>query len=297
VEAAARGAWQASVDSRLEALALQVERTAGERFTVLRTARSGLLREPELDLMTGLAQFVSPRVALDVGAHHGIFSDVLLGAGFEVQALEPSPGVFQELVRRHGGRPGFTAHQVAAGAAEGEAELGLVTDPTGNYGDPTRYGSIADLPLAPGLVRSGSVRVRVRRLDDLVRDLGIPPPSIVKVDAEGLDLEVMRGMGALRPAVLQVEFWDETVPLSGPGATNRIPELSAQARLQGLPWSLVIFRQWGDDRIAFYANRADSPERSWGNAFFFADGDLFERARQMLSTMLPEARFVAGPNR
>ncbi len=306
-EAAAREAWQAEVERRLAVLTDHVgkvgerlEERLGERLAALKgdgfpnvkTERAGLLGEPELDLVAGLALMVSPKVALDVGAHHGIFSEVLLGAGFEVHALEPSPGVFQELVRRLGSQAGFKAHQVAAGSAEGEAELGLVTDPTGNYGDPTRYGSIADLPLAPGLVRSGSVRVKVRRLDDLVRDHGITQPSIIKVDAEGTDLEVMRGLGALRPAVLQVEFWDETVPLSAPGATNRIPELAAQARLQGLPWSLVVFRQWGSDRIAFYANRAASPERSWGNAFFFADQALFQRAHQLLAARLPEARFV-----
>jgi FkbM family methyltransferase len=290
---------QAELERRTDRVAdLAAERMVallGDGFPSIKTERAGLLGEPELDLMAGLAELVSPRVAFDVGAHHGIFSEVLLAAGFEVHALEPSPGVFKELVRRLGSRAGFKAHQVAAGSAEGEAELGLVTDPTGNYGDPTRYGSIADLPLAPGLVRSGSVKVRVRRLDDLVRDLGITPPSIIKVDAEGTDLEVMRGLGALRPAVLQVEFWDETVPLSSPGATNRVPELAAQARLQGLPWSLVVFRQWGSDRIAFYANRGASPERSWGNAFFFADQAIFQRAHQLLVAALPEARFVAMP--
>jgi FkbM family methyltransferase len=295
-EAAARGAWQASVDSRLEALVQQVERIADERFPVLRTARPGLLREAELDLVAGLAPWLKPRLAFDVGAHHGVFSEALLEAGFEVHALEPNPTTCQELTRRLGGRPGFKAHQLAAGSVDGEAELGLVRDVTGNFVEASQFSSLSGLAPPPGLVSTGSVRVLVRRLDSLVRELGIVTPSFIKADAEGTDLEVMRGLGALRPAVLQVEFWDEALPFSGPGATNRVANLVAQARQQGLHWHLVVFRRWGDDRAAFYTGRTGSPERSWGNVVFFAELAMYERARQILAAALPEARFVAMSN-
>jgi FkbM family methyltransferase len=306
-EAAAREVWQAEVERRLAGLADQVARRVGERleeplaalkgdgFPVLPTARPGLVREAELDLVTGLAPWLSPRLALDIGAHHGPFSEALLDAGFEVHALEPNPETCGVLAVRLGGRPGFTAHQLAAGSSDGEADLGLVRDPTGHYIDPSQFSSLAGLAPPPGLVATGSVRVKVRRLDTLVRDLGIAPPSFIKVDAEGTDLEVMRGMGTLRPAMLQVEFWDEAMPFSSSGATNQVANLVAQARLQGLPWHLVVFRRWGDDRAAFYSGRSGSPERSWGNVIFFAEQAMYEKARQILAAALPEARFVAKP--
>jgi FkbM family methyltransferase len=264
----------------------------GDGFPVLKTSRPELLREVELDLVGGLAPWLTPRVAFDVGAHHGPFSEALLDAGFEVHALEPNPTTCDELERRLGGRTGFQAHQLAAGSEESEAQLALVSDPTGDYIDPSQFASLSGLAPPPGLVSAGTVRVKVRRLDSLVCELGIVAPSFIKVDAEGTDLEVMRGLGNLRPAVLQVEFWDESLPFSGPGATNRVSNLVAQAKQQGLPWHLVVFRRWGDDRAAFYSARTGSPERSWGNVIFFAEQAMYERARQVLAAALPEARFV-----
>jgi len=263
-------------------------------FPLIATAREGLL-EPELEVLSHLASGLAPKVALDVGAHHGRFTRVLLDLGFEVHALEPNPAARTELRRRLDGRPGLTVHAAAAGAEDGEASLRLVADPSGRYSDATQFASLAGLPLPAGLVEAGSVRVPVRRLDMLVKACGIAAPSVVKIDAEGYDLEVLRGLGDLRPAVLVVEFWDEALPFSAPGARNRLPDLVTHARAHGAPWHLVVFRRWGDDRPAFYAGWMNSPEQSWGNALFFTDRALFERARDHLSTILPEARFVAAP--
>jgi FkbM family methyltransferase len=292
-DAAARSVWQASVEQKLEAMGTRVGALGADTFPILATARTGLLPEPELELIAGLAPWLSNKVALDVGAHHGAFSEALLDVGFLVHALEPNPTTCDELERRLGARAGFFAHRLAAGSADGEADLALVSDPTGNYIDPSQFASLSGLVPPPGLVASGTVRVKVRRLDGLVKEFGIEPPSFIKVDAEGTDLEVMRGLGSLRPAMLQVEFWDEAMPFSGPGATNRVPDLVAQARQMGLPWHLVVFRRWGDDRPAFYSGRVGSPEQSWGNVLFFADQALQERARLLLSALAPEARFVA----
>jgi FkbM family methyltransferase len=271
------------------------ERIAGaDTFPLLPTAREGLL-EPELEVLAHLAPALTPKLALDVGAHHGRFTGALLDLGFEVHALEPNPAARAELERRLGGRAGLTVHAAAAGAEEGQADLGLVADPSGQYSDPTQFASLSGLPLPAGLVNAGTVRVPVRRLDVLVRERGLPAPSVVKVDAEGYDLAVLRGLGELAPAVLLVEFWDEALPFSAAGAQNRLPDLVAHARAHGAPWHLVIFRRWGDDRPAFFASWAASPERSWGNVLFFRDQALFERARQHLATLVPEARFVVQP--
>jgi FkbM family methyltransferase len=273
---------------------LQHEQTPARADTwpVIVTARPGLV-EPELELIAHLAPALEPRVAIDVGAHHGRFSEVLLDLGFEVHALEPNPAALDVLLARLGDRPGMTVHRAAAGAEDGEAELGLVANPAGDYIDPTQFASISGLPLPEGLVRAGSVRVPLRRLDSLVREQGMVEPTLVKVDAEGFDLEVLRGLGALRPAVQLAEFWDDALPFSAPGAKNRLRDLVAHARQQGAAWHLVVFRRWGDDRPAFYSGLSDSPERAWGNVIFFMDRALFERARAFLSGLLPEARFTA----
>ena len=158
----------------------------------------------------------------------------------------------------------------------------------------SQFASLAGLPLPPGLAPSGSIQVEVRRLDTLSRELGIGTPTLVKVDAEGFDLEALRGLGALEPAVLIAEFWDDAMPFSSKGAKNRLPDLVAHARRHGLPWHLVVFRRWGDGRPAFFGGHSDSPERSWGNVLFFSDHARFEQARAFLAGVIPQARFVEG---
>ena len=51
---------------------------------------------------------------------------------------------------------------------------------------------------------------------------------------------------------------------------------------------------FADSSPAFFSGFASSPERSWGNVLQFADRALFEKAREHLSMLLPEARFVGG---
>jgi len=265
-----------------------------DTFPTIPTARAWLV-EPELSVLEHLAPSLSPRLAFDVGAHHGRFSSALLDLGFEVHALEPNPAARAELVRRLGGFPGLTVHAMAAGAKDGQAELGLVVDQSGHYSDPTQFASLTGLPLPQGLIRSGSVSVPICRLDALVRKLRLAVPSVVKVDTEGYDLEVLRGLGELRPSILIAEFWDEELPFSGPGAQNRLSDLVAYAEAHGQPFHLVVFRRWGDDRPAFFSGYSTSPERSWGNVLFFTEWSLYEKARRHLATLIPEARFVSAP--
>lgn len=303
--AAALEAGLGSLETRLQALDARVVEAAqtaqateaaarlpaADGFPVLATANAALL-EPELALLKALAPGLAPGLAIDVGAHHGGYSEALLAMGFDVHALEPSPTARAELERRLGGRAGLTVHAVAAGPEDGEADLSLLADRNGWFPDATKFGSLAGLEPPAGMVRAGVARVRVRRLDRLVAELGLPAPAVVKVDAEGFDLEVLRGLGALRPAVLQAEFWDDALPLSGPGARNRLPDLVAHARGLGYLWHLVVFRRWGDDRAAWYAGWDGSPEKAWGNVLWFDGPARFEEARTRLAALLPEARFV-----
>jgi len=280
---------------QLRALERRAAAQASDSFPTIQSSREWLV-EPELSVLAHLAPSLSPRLAIDVGAHHGRFTLALLDLGFEVHALEPNPMVRAELVRRLGERTGLTVHAVAAGPEDGQAELGLVADQSGYFSDATQFASLCGLPLPKGLVRAGSVSVPVRRLDAMVHERGLGTPSVVKVDAEGYDLEVLRGLGDLRPPVLLVEFWDEDLPFSGPGAKNRLSDLVAYARTHGAPYHLVIFRRWGDDRQAFFSGLSTSPERSWGNVFFFTERALYEEARRHLADILPEARFVTTTN-
>jgi FkbM family methyltransferase len=124
---------------------------------------------------------------LDVGAHVGTVT--LLGARRvgergRVFAVEPLPRL-AALLRRslalNDAAERVTIAACAAGAAESEATL--------HVGEVLGHSSLLPLPDAPS---SGTVRVPVRRVDDVV-----PPGTRIdaaKIDAEGAELEVWRGM-------------------------------------------------------------------------------------------------------
>jgi len=88
------------------------------------------------------------------------------------------------------------------------------------------------------------------------------------------------------------EYWDPEFPFARTGASNRLDDLVAEMRRRGYPWHIVLYRVWGRDGVAWYANRATSVERSWGNLLFFKDWRLFASASRWCAGSLPAARFV-----
>ncbi len=261
----------------------------------VQTSRYELLN-PEVDLLAHLAPHIPVRTAIDVGANLGQMSTPLLDLGFEVHAFEPFPPVFERLRQRLSGRPGFFPHSSALGSADGEMDLHLATDRSGGaYGDDTTlYSSLVVHAMPPDLPLSSSLRVPVRSLASLHRTAEVPADvGIVKIDTEGYDLQVIRGMGEHRYSLVMAEFWDPEMEFGKAGALNRLEDLVSEMRGRGYAWHVVLFRVWGEGGVGYYCNRSASVERSWGNVLFFRDHGLFEHARRWCAASVPEARFSA----
>jgi FkbM family methyltransferase len=117
-------------------------------------------------------------VFVDVGANIGLYSVVAAAALAHVEAIEPSPraaAVAAENLSRNPGR-----HEVRTTAVSIESgEMWFR----------------ADLDVTAHLVEEsteGAVRVPVTTIDALIA-AGMPAPTCIKVDAEGADLDVLRG--------------------------------------------------------------------------------------------------------
>jgi FkbM family methyltransferase len=249
---------------------------------------------PELGLMSFLYSHLPGRRALDIGAHVGQVSEHLLGAGYEVYAFEPYPPSHARLAERLGGQPGFHAFNLALGSADGELPLHLATDSSDDarYDDPTVFNSLARHGMPEGLSFHHTVPVEVRRLSDLHRD-GIVPPdiSLVKIDTEGYDLEVIRGMDDHRYPVVVVEFWDTHTPFARQGLLYRVEEMAGEMRQRGYHWYIVLYRVWGENQIGFFCNHDRPVPNSWGNIVFFRESDTFAQAQQWCSAVLPRTYF------
>jgi FkbM family methyltransferase len=150
-------------------------------------------------------RFLAPGdLAFDIGSHVGDRVASFRRLGCRVVAAEPQPALVRVLRRLHARDAAVTIVDAAVGAAEGQLELHL------NLRNPTvATGSTAFIAAADGAPRwegqrwTASVTVPVTTLDALIARHGLP--TFVKIDVEGLELDVLQGLSHALPA-LSFEF-------------------------------------------------------------------------------------------
>ena len=260
------------------------------RGDAARSPGTSCFPEPEAALMAHLYSYLPDRCALDIGANTGDVSEMLLDAGFEVHAFEPYLQVFDRLRERLGRRKSFHAHPLAVGDADGTSTLHVASDTSGKdlYGDSTRYNSLVQHAMPTDLVFTDSVEVAVRKLETLHSEAIIPAQvGLVKIDTEGFDLKVLRGMGSHRYPVVVIEYWDSHIPFGGSEGVHTLADLVEEMRSRDYHWHIVFYRIWGSEGTRVYCNFPRSLEGAWGNVFFFQEYDVFSRARDWASTVFP----------
>ena len=170
-------------------------------------------------------------LVIDVGAHVGTFTVPLaqrVGAGGQVIAVEPTPrtaGALRRSLALNALQERVTLHECAAGATTGQVQLHLA-----------RLGSHNSLLPLDG-EQEGEVEVEMRPLDDLVP--AGRPSSVIKIDAEGLELDVLRGAGrVLREspgAGVIAEFGPAHLARVGVSVTDWLDAFRAQGLV---PWEI-----------------------------------------------------------
>jgi FkbM family methyltransferase len=292
-------AVQASLDrvlSRYESLAHSITdylATQSVRQVCVETSDYASIN-PEVGLMAFLYSFLPSRNAIDVGAHTGEVTQYLLNAGYDVYAFEPYPPTYARLTTHLNGQGRFHSFQLALGSTTGEAELHLASDSTDDriFDDPTVFHSLLEHGMPDGLAFEESVSVPLQTLAHLHHDGTLPlDVSLVKIDTEGYDLEVIRGMGDHRYAVVTVEFWDAQIPFANGGLQYSLDAMVSEMRERGYFWYIVIYRVWGQNQIAFFCNHERPVPNSWGNIFFFQERETFLQAQQWCAAVLPRTYF------
>lgn len=250
----------------------------------------------DIELMTYLYSYLPHRLAVDIGANRGDVSSRLLQAGYQVYAFEPFPPVIDKLKNRLGDHPNFRLFPLAIGSENQTQELHIATDetPDNTYQDASFYSSLTKHSLSEGLVFTDTITVTVKTLaslhdgEELPKDIGL-----VKIDTEGFDLEVIKGMGNYRYPVVVAEFWDQNFPFGRSGAMNQLPDLVKAMKERDYHWHLVIYRIWGSSDVSYYCNSAYSLDNSWGNVFFFQDYHVFHQALLWSASVMPATYFSA----
>jgi FkbM family methyltransferase len=139
------------------------------------------------------SQFIGPNdLVFDVGANIGLRTEVFLALGARVVAFEPQPDCMLELKGRLAYRRNLIPVQAALGSTPGEQPF---------YVRPHR-GASGLLRNWEGTVES-TMPVQVSTLDEMIRTYG--KPRFCKIDVEGFEPEVLKGLSAPIPA-LSIEY-------------------------------------------------------------------------------------------
>jgi FkbM family methyltransferase len=156
---------------------------------------------------TALGRILRPGdIAWDVGANVGVYTVRMaerVGAAGQVFAFEPSPLNLERLQATCAGLPNVVVLPFGLSAAAGRARFIQGSD---DQGTTSRLAVARDADLL------GIEEVELRRGDALVGTGVAQAPSVVKIDVEGHEYEVLQGMseflrsGRLRAILTEVHF-------------------------------------------------------------------------------------------
>jgi FkbM family methyltransferase len=148
-----------------------------------------------------------PFVVIDGGANVGQYASHairVLGERLRLYSFEPSPRMFAKLSSKLGDRPNIELLPFGLSDSESEATL---------Y---SHVGGEAEASLIKrdmshwGITQEQVDRVRLRRLDDVCRELKIARIDLLKLDVEGHEFQALTGAGRMlesgRIRCIQFEF-------------------------------------------------------------------------------------------
>lgn len=151
------------------------------------------------------SQLIQPGdLCFDIGAHIGGRLGIFTKLGARVVAIEPQPAFMTVLHRLYGKRPGVTLLQQAIGAAPGHTTM-MISDwtPTVSTLDRDWANQVGATHSFRHVRWNHRLEVEVVTLDSLIAAHGIP--NFCKIDVEGYELEVLKGLSQPIPA-LSFEF-------------------------------------------------------------------------------------------
>ena len=186
------------------------------------------------------------RLFIDVGAHYGFYA-LLAGkrdSSLEVIACEPTPETCKVLARNVAlnGLKNVSVQQIALSDKDGTASfnISLSSDSCGFHANPVA------LPLR-------QVEVVAKRMDSLLAD-HVACPTLVKMDTEGHELAVLRGLSNTLARFPDLQLLIEFNPLMQKAAGY--PEEALLSHLQALGFTVCLL-----DEKERRAIRVDSQEQ------------------------------------
>jgi FkbM family methyltransferase len=190
-------------------------------------------------------------LAFDIGANLGDWTQALLdqarpGDAVRVEMFEPVPRAFEAIERRFGGEARVHCNRLAISSAGGEGTM-YIAGETAGTNSLTSQG-------ADGLE---TIAVPLRTLEDHLAAIGEIGADLIKIDAEGHDIEILRSLRPLlaRGALGVVQFEYNYRWLRSRGSLNEVFELIDEhpyrvARVTA--GGLMVFEKWNAELDRYF---------------------------------------------
>lgn len=242
-----------------------------------------LSQNTEIDLLKRLIPFLSNRNFIDVGAENGVFSQSMLELGMSGVLFEPMPRHFTALEMLVKNFVNVKLYTCAITNIDTTQRFNVAMNEAGEELDFFHSLQKAD---ATGIFsHSSSFDVQCRSLESLNKHSEIPLDiGVLKTDTEGNDLNVLRGLGTLRPEVIICEFFTKGLYN---GWSEGSPELIIDYMFGiGYRYFLTIKRIGDLEFMGIGMTLYD--DKQWGNLFFFRD-DFYEKSKLTIAGCILES--------
>lgn len=211
----------------------------------------GAYSSAELALFDDLANLCPRPVVLDVGGnvgHHGLYYSRLAG---QVIAFEPFPSVADIYQKRIDENCIQNLRLLTIGLSERDAELSFFAPDNCNAGIGT---------FVPVGGRS-EIKLKVRKGDDVLKELAVKHVDFIKIDVEGFEPEVLVGLSSTIRRDQPVIFveWSQAAREKATGIKEVIPEgyrcfdfvvrLPVLGIFQFMPYKLVPFTSADGNKV------------------------------------------------
>ncbi|OLR92298.1 hypothetical protein BJP25_22455 [Actinokineospora bangkokensis] len=192
-----------------------------------------ITRNPFAKRLTALCDRLDVRAVLDVGANSGQYATFLRQAGFagHIVSCEPVADAHAKLVRAAAADPAWHPERLALGPSAGEVEVNV----SGNsYSSSVLPMLDAHRDAAPESAYVRTESAPMSTVDDLLGTYGYPPErTLLKIDVQGYEWEVLQGARAVLPALAAVQVELSLTPLyDGQRLMGDISDLLVAAGLE-----------------------------------------------------------------
>jgi len=248
--------------------------------------------DAELVLMGALSETFTQRSVIDIGANRGEQSWFFHAMGLSVYAFEPNAELYESLCSEARRVKNFYAFNQAVSNAVGTAVLRRVIGDEHVETSLSLYSSIISHSLPAGWVFDEGLPVVTTTLAEAHLRGDLPEEAgLLKIDAEGGDLEVVEGIDRARYEFVVIEFWQEGHVFANENTAQRTRTALGILEDLGYRQAVALQRENGSVLAEPVTNFNACVKGSWGNIVLAREesgvGLVQDTIRRMFGVQIP----------